>query len=757
MFHDALHLRWESTRARIRRSALALAFLLGAGSIATPLSAQTLLPLDESCTVTAGNQTALVRSDGTFLIDNLGIFRFRLGLVDIAAPVLYRVRATCMRDGVMETGQSELFAPVAGSTTFTGPIFASDALPAIPTRIEVTTPESFVTLNGIVQLTVTAHYADGTTRDVSARSEGTTYLTTNPRLLTVSSNGLVTGENRSLTLQTGSITVLNEGNLATLDLLSVGPSNDFDNDGLPNDYELLFGLDRFRNDAFEDLDNDGLTNLEEFQRGTLPNDPDTDLDGVIDGEDGDPLRPESEAPTVTIEAPADGAVVLSGADLLLRALPLDDGRITSIEIFGNGTSLGSLTAPPWETAFSVPFGTPSMTLGARVTDGAGNVADSPTISVAVETDPGTTVTGTVVDTAGTPIPDAFVEVRIPGLFGELFDFETPLTTFPDLGGLTPDATRFVASLGFLNPGQSLSPDTFGLGFDPDFAGRFEGRFRSDLGGDYTVRVGADDGARVSIDDTPVVEVPGTAGGFASAEALVTLEPGDHTVAVEYFQTTAAAELTLALIENGFGGAGDLGVVIGPGPGLVEIRPPASLFATTTGLDGTFSIPAVPTLSPFLSVDVSTPVAAGSSDALVPVRGATTDLGTIVLVNPDQICLTAALRLFSNDCGTEPVSAESVVSVSGDIGDGSPPQALTTFSPDESGRFCVDLPRRRRYFFELDRLDCLGQAVHCTSTIDFGGETTLVAGDAFPPAGSCSTSGCLELETVTLFCDFFGGS
>ena len=46
---------------------------------------------------------------------------------------------------------------------------------------------------------------------------------------------------------------------------------DSDNDGLPDAYEMLYGLDIRGSDADGDLDKDGMTNIEEFRAGTLPN------------------------------------------------------------------------------------------------------------------------------------------------------------------------------------------------------------------------------------------------------------------------------------------------------------------------------------------------------------------------------------------------------------------------------------------------------------------------------------------------------
>ena len=46
---------------------------------------------------------------------------------------------------------------------------------------------------------------------------------------------------------------------------------DSDNDGLPDAYETLYGLEIRGADADEDFDKDGMTNIEEFRAGTLPN------------------------------------------------------------------------------------------------------------------------------------------------------------------------------------------------------------------------------------------------------------------------------------------------------------------------------------------------------------------------------------------------------------------------------------------------------------------------------------------------------
>jgi len=65
-----------------------------------------------------------------------------------------------------------------------------------------------------------------------------------------------------------------------------GPLYDTDKDGMPDQWELTFGLNpRNPSDAVLDPDNDGLTNLEEYQTGANPLNPDSDGDGYTDGQE----------------------------------------------------------------------------------------------------------------------------------------------------------------------------------------------------------------------------------------------------------------------------------------------------------------------------------------------------------------------------------------------------------------------------------------------------------------------------------------
>ncbi len=109
---------------------------------------------------------------------------------------------------------------------------------------------------------------------------------------------------------------------------SLGLNADADSDGLPDSYELAHTSPPSATSmaASADVDGDGLTNLQEFNLGTDPNDNDTDNDGLLDGAElaGAGVRP----PTDPLKFDTDGD-------------SLSDGAESNTAAFVSGTNTGS--------------------------------------------------------------------------------------------------------------------------------------------------------------------------------------------------------------------------------------------------------------------------------------------------------------------------------------------------------------------------------------------------------------------------------
>ncbi len=111
--------------------------------------------------------------------------------------------------------------------------------------------------------------------------------------------------------------------------------SDSDGDLMPDDYEDQNGLDKNLNDAGLDLDGDGSSNYEEYITGTDPQEPDSDGDGLTDG-DG-----ETAAGTSPLNADSDGDGLNDGDEVNIHNTDPNsadtdgDGQSDTAEILGN--------------------------------------------------------------------------------------------------------------------------------------------------------------------------------------------------------------------------------------------------------------------------------------------------------------------------------------------------------------------------------------------------------------------------------------
>ena len=337
---------FENARRNLWLSSLALVIAV---ALTGPLAAQ----LDSTCMVSALNRTAPVDDSGVWLLPNVPA---DLGKV--------RIRATCVApDGTVRSGASaSLYAlPVNGAVSVRDISFQSPT--PVPESLTLTAPSSSLGSQGqTVQLTALAAYANGTTTDVTASGLGTDYRTSNAAIATVGSGGLVVAQASGVVI----ISATNEGALGVVQL-QVVLSGSSVGDGIPDDWKIAHGLDP--HDplvAYEDPDRDGLTNLEEYQAGTDPNNPDTDGDGLSDGDEVHIYH------TNPLLWDTDGDGISDGVEVKTGSNPLD------IHSFNLAAALSSITVSP--ASLRLIFNTVSRE-SSRQLQAVGNVIDGRTIDM----------------------------------------------------------------------------------------------------------------------------------------------------------------------------------------------------------------------------------------------------------------------------------------------------------------------------------------------------------------------------------------
>ena len=157
-------------------------------------------------------------------------------------------------------------------------------------------------------------------------------------------------------------------------------------------------------------------------------------------------------PTVQITEPRAGDTVLDGETITMRANAADDVAVTEVRFTADGMVVGTAAVAPFETTFAVSAGVTSVTLGAEAVDPGGNHGTAVPITLNVNPDPRTTVSGQVLDLPGRPA--AGIPVSCLGIVGQSgVDGRFVVSGVPTVRGNIFCSAAFVTALGIVR-GQS---------------------------------------------------------------------------------------------------------------------------------------------------------------------------------------------------------------------------------------------------------------------------------------------------------------
>lgn len=407
-----------------RQRLLITLFLSIFGSLlVAPVFAQQ--PLNQNCVVSVLNRNVQVSADGTWVLPNVPAGFGRV-----------RARATCVENGITRSGESAFFTIAPNRMNAIPPIILGATSP-IPTTLTVTALTSTLTTPGATtQLRAIGTYVNRPSTDLTAASTGTSYISSNPAIATVSVDGLVTAVRSGTVL----VQAANEGTQGILMLnIAFAGGVDTDGDGIPDDAEITLGLNpNDPADAQLDADHDGLTNQEEYQRGTNLRSADTDGDGLTDSEE---VRCTRVFCTNPLLADTDGDGV---NDLTEIQTGSDPTNPTSLNL---NRALSRIEVNPASFTLIVNSLSGIASVQLSVT---GHLIDNRTINL-TSTGRGTNYTSSNLNVCNFGSPDGRVFASVPGQCAiTVMNNGFTATTQGTVSNFSPSALSFVTIPGYAN-------------------------------------------------------------------------------------------------------------------------------------------------------------------------------------------------------------------------------------------------------------------------------------------------------------------
>jgi hypothetical protein len=136
-------------------------------------------------------------------------------LADFVSDDSVRVLGVSLINGTNRYAFSEFFQIRQGATTFIKDLTFTDTPPRQAERLEILAPSRTLRVGATNQLRVIAHYADGTTNDVTRKADWTSYRISNPALATLTPDGALIPKAPGLVY----ITAMNESATSVLSIL----------------------------------------------------------------------------------------------------------------------------------------------------------------------------------------------------------------------------------------------------------------------------------------------------------------------------------------------------------------------------------------------------------------------------------------------------------------------------------------------------------------------------------------------------------